>query len=605
MAKKMVEQGTIADIPIRPTTKVYFIRVEDGNPTDEGWVTVDEARRMNASDKRMHGRLINRYFKDKDVAGSFQQSLRTPGGKEAEPPPDQAPEGQPEPPPDLVTPENPPEQPPVDLGDVGPVPDTGGGIEQPGPEADMGIQEPGPEDTGLPGEDGMDLSGEGDMGLPGEGGMGLGPEDDMGLGPEEEVPEEQELELVVPRRVRLVPSTESKEYWKSIRLLEEEKTEDPGWDFEKLAALAKERNMKPLEVEKLTSLYEDDPESFEVGKKIESEHSSCPVCQRIIACHHLQEFTRYYQELPEMEDELKSGSDEDSKEEALETTESGLVEAMLNGDASAEEAITLQEESTMDEKCGGPGERAKKLAGKSYSKKRQPHKFWGTAQEIQKNISAKGEAVGPGTTIAGVIEAIMAGDVTAQELVEVMDEEKLAEDPAADAAIRDYIRLVRAGKMPIGKKDAGAKEPEKSKKAAPPVSAPKPAQKAPPAPAEQQQAPDSSAARTFMDLVTAESLKKPTTKTESLDEFSMPERQEINLWARGNEVKRRDPKNPFHFEEDAMFSKATKVAVRNLKEKTAKVLSPRLLDAYCGRHSVLAQHGLKSAGYAVRVVDKL
>jgi hypothetical protein len=168
-----------------------------------------------------------------------------------------------------------------------------------------------------------DMGGMGD-GMGGEDALGdLGGEDLLGdLAPDEE----QDFELVVPRRVRLIPAKESKHYWSAIRLLEAEKIKDPGWDFEKLAEIAREKKMKPLEVELLEDLYEERSEDFEAGKKVEQEHTSCSACQRIITCHHIQEFANYYPELKAMEDRLKK-----KKDKAVESADTfaGLVEDLL------------------------------------------------------------------------------------------------------------------------------------------------------------------------------------------------------------------------------------------------------------------------------------
>jgi hypothetical protein len=316
MAKKMKEQGMIADIPLRSTTKVYYIRVENGMPSgDEGWVTVDEAKRMNATDRRTHGQPMNRYFQDQQSAQTF--SSNPPGGGM----PSEAPAG----------------EPPMPGADEFGAPDLGAepGADMMGDEIgmapDMGMESPMGEEPvddfgdGLGDEMGMepDMGGMGD-GMGGEDALGdLGGEDLLGdLAPDEE----QDFELVVPRRVRLIPAKESKHYWSAIRLLEAEKIKDPGWDFEKLAEIAREKKMKPLEVELLEDLYEERSEDFEAGKKVEQEHTSCSACQRIITCHHIQEFANYYPELKAMEDRLKK-----KKDKAVESADTfaGLVEDLL------------------------------------------------------------------------------------------------------------------------------------------------------------------------------------------------------------------------------------------------------------------------------------
>lgn len=98
---------------------------------------------------------------------------------------------------------------------------------------------------------------------------------------------------------------------------------------------------------------------------------------------------------------------------------------------------------------------------------------------------------------------------------------------------------------------------------------------------------------------------KESKQEESLQEFGAPEWREVSMWARGKQVKRTSETQPYYFQEDKMFSRKKQIAVRDLEEKKAKVLSPKVLDAHSGRHSVLAQHGLRSCGYAIEVVDKL
>jgi len=90
-------------------------------------------------------------------------------------------------------------------------------------------------------------------------------------------------------------------------------------------------------------------------------------------------------------------------------------------------------------------------------------------------------------------------------------------------------------------------------------------------------------------------------------EFAAPERQDVIVWARGKrEPKRKvEGKTPFWFEGDTMISKNVAVARRDLEEKKAEVVHPRYLDAYTGRHAILANHGLRFCGYDVEIVDGL
>ena len=89
-------------------------------------------------------------------------------------------------------------------------------------------------------------------------------------------------------------------------------------------------------------------------------------------------------------------------------------------------------------------------------------------------------------------------------------------------------------------------------------------------------------------------------------EFAAPERQDVIAWARGKEPKRiGEGKTPFWFDGNEMISKNVVIAVRNLEEKQAQVVHPRYLDAYTGRHAILANHGLRYANYDVEIVDGL
>ena len=283
MAKKMKEQGTIADLPLRSTTKVYYIRVENGMPSgDEGWVTVDEAKRMNATDRRTHGQPMNRYFQDQQSAQNF--SSNPPGGgmpSDAMPP-----EGAPMD--DMGMGEEPPlgEEPVDDFG-AG-LPDDGmGGM--PGDEMDTGIGEEPVDDFG----DGLD-----DMGMDDMGDLG-GEEDALGdlggddlLGDLEDEEEEPDFELVVPRRVRLVPAKESLD----------------------MTGLADKDDVD-----------EDDvcPKQLAMGIKVEMEHTKDEDVARQIALDHLTEIPDYYTRLKRME--------QDAEESIKGGSFAGLVEAFKGG----------------------------------------------------------------------------------------------------------------------------------------------------------------------------------------------------------------------------------------------------------------------------------
>lgn len=156
--KKLSEQGLISPVPLKKLAKVYFVRTENDVVTDEGWITVDEARRKNAQDRRAHGATVNKYFEDSDSAEQYTRSLKGP---------------------EL------PEEP----GPLGPEP------------------EPGLEPEGLGGDEEANLDVP-DFGLDDEPELGMGEEPELGpeLGPPEIEPEEDEvLEIEVPRKIRLKP----------------------------------------------------------------------------------------------------------------------------------------------------------------------------------------------------------------------------------------------------------------------------------------------------------------------------------------------------------------------------------------------------------------
>lgn len=46
-------------------------------------------------------------------------------------------------------------------------------------------------------------------------------------------------------------------------------------------------------------------------------------------------------------------------------------------------------EEQVDEKCGGLSKKAKKAAGETYSKTKEPEKYYGTAQKVQKAMDKK------------------------------------------------------------------------------------------------------------------------------------------------------------------------------------------------------------------------
>lgn len=213
----------------------------------------------------------------------------------------------------------------------------------------------------------------------------------------------------------------------------------------------------------------------------------------------------------------------------------------------------------------------------------------------------------PETTMDGVLEALLSGEVTAESLIQEMEQHpELLEDEAADKAMANFKKMAKAGKMPVGKKD-DKKEPEKKEgedeeKEEAKEPEPKPVGALVPEPAP--------ILTTFESIVGERCgfkyRKKPKAKKkESLEEFSMPERQDVMLWARGQAPKRTEGIHPFFFRENTMFSRGQKLAVRQIKEKTAQIVHPRYLDNISGRHAMLASQGLRSCGYTVELVDKL
>lgn len=172
---KLTEQGTIADLPLKVSKKVYFVRSENGMVADHGWITVDEARRKNAGDRREFGAFQNRYFIDQPSAQNYMTTVqRAATGFEEEPP--GAPEGPP----------------------LGPEGELGPGLE--GPEGPPPELPPGPPGLGEEPDLGGDLS---DI-LPEEEPGELPPEDTGGEPPPFAEPEEEEeIEFIVPKRIRL------------------------------------------------------------------------------------------------------------------------------------------------------------------------------------------------------------------------------------------------------------------------------------------------------------------------------------------------------------------------------------------------------------------
>lgn len=193
--KRLNEQGTIADIPLHTMSKLYYVRSENDESVDEGWITVDEARRVNSSDRRMFGSPQNRYFQDKQSADAFSQSQAPMDNMDMGAPPDDFGAGMEEPMPD----EGMPEEEPMD--DMGMGDDLGGDIDFDASEFegdDFGGDEMDFEPEGEPDDLLGDLGGDEDF-------SDLGDTSDDLLGDADE--EDGVLELRVPRKLRLVPES--------------------------------------------------------------------------------------------------------------------------------------------------------------------------------------------------------------------------------------------------------------------------------------------------------------------------------------------------------------------------------------------------------------
>jgi hypothetical protein len=250
------------------------------------------------------------------------------------------------------------------------------------------------------------------------------------------------------------------------------------------------------------------------------------------------------------------------------------------------------------------------------------------------------------TTAAGLMEAIASGDLSAQELIDILEANPQLMgrgDPAA--TMKRFSRMAKRGALP------GAEDEEDNKEAAAAAGCPAPGSKIKSKgrgrgmargrgrgpmgnpPMESEEEPSAVVPDSALTLATFESMvdeacglksKKPKKKKKSKKskmkdateskksgkprvlEFAAPERQDVIRWARGAEPKRiGEGKTPFWFDGDTMISAGTPVAKRDLKEKKAQVAHPKNLSAYTGRHAVLANMGLRYAGYDVEVVDKL
>jgi len=229
------------------------------------------------------------------------------------------------------------------------------------------------------------------------------------------------------------------------------------------------------------------------------------------------------------------------------------------------------------------------------------------------------------TTLAGLLEAATGGDISATELVESLVETDLLELSPADMAMARFKKMAKKGPLPGTDDDDDADAAADPKKCARKEDSPAPQPTNEPEKDQSLVIPDSALAMPSFESLIDEKCglrgkKKPKSKKKKMSdanesqksdkkpilEFAAPERQDVIRWARGDEPKRiGEGKTPFWFKEDIMLSAGTPVAKRNLDEKKAQVVHPKNLSAYSGRHAVLANQGLRYAGYDVAVVDKL
>lgn len=248
----------------------------------------------------------------------------------------------------------------------------------------------------------------------------------------------------------------------------------------------------------------------------------------------------------------------------------------------------------------------------------------------------------PETTDEGLLEAIASGDISAQELIDTLEKNpNLLERNPADLAMNKFKRMATKGVLP------GAEAEEEEEEDAPggmgcPISGRKkrPAPRGrgpmgrPPMESEEEEEEETSvivpdtvlAMQSFESLVgegcglkkkKAKGKKKAKKKMKDASEsrpagqspileFAAPERQDVIRWARGHDPQRiGEGKTPFWFDGDDMISQNVVVARRDLEEQKAQVLHPKNVSAYIGRHAVLANQGLRYAGYDVEVVDQL
>jgi hypothetical protein len=161
--------------------------------------------------------------------------------------------------------------------------------------------------------------------------------------------------------------------------------EEPDLSYENLERVAQEKGLKPIERD--GGFDSIDMDVLKKGMEVEKEHTDDPLVAAVIAAHHILEpgGERYYDELASMEQKLRG---EDNGE--LDGDAGLHGEQPIGGDMDPEEEPEPEEpEDELDEKCGKPGEKAKKAAGKSYSKTKEPDAFYGTATNIQKAMDKK------------------------------------------------------------------------------------------------------------------------------------------------------------------------------------------------------------------------
>ena len=217
----------------------------------------------------------------------------------------------------------------------------------------------------------------------------------------------------------------------------------------------------------------------------------------------------------------------------------------------------------------------------------------------------------PGTTLNGIMEAVQSGDATVDDLIGFAEanpklfgiEIKPEADPKAVAALKQYggqAREEEKTRCPV----PGRKPRPKARRRGAPARQPAPGYESE-KPAEVLSGFESLMGEACPWRTKRKKKTKKESLEESLHEFAAPERQDVIRWARGDAPQRKRDVMPFYFEGDTMFSRKKQIAQRNAESKTARVLSPKVLDAISGRHAVLCEKGLRYAGYDVEIVEEL